>query len=105
MAILRYQYCHLHKTTEEYPACDIGIPESIRNSRNAQLPPGERPILWTKPGEGGKIEIRYPGRNDGQMPEYYKSQGYEKTEFTSYHEHQKFCKDHEIINHAVEGIK
>lgn len=87
---------------EEYPSCATNYSESIRHSRLAQLPLNERPVVWQHPLTG---EVRYPGRNDGEMPKYYKEQGYERKEITSYREHQKFNKEHGLINHAAEGIK
>ena len=69
---------------------------------NAQLSAKDRPIVWEHPVTG---EIRYPGRNDGEMPQYYKDQGYQKREITSYQEHQKFNKEHGLVNHAAEGIR
>lgn len=99
---LRFQYCYQHKIMEEYPSCATGYPDSIRCSKNTQLPNSERPVVWEHPITG---EVRYPGRNDGEMPKYYKDQGYERHEMTSYTEHQKFNKEHGLINHAAEGIR
>lgn len=87
---------------EQYPACDTGHEQSLRFSKNTQLSADERPVIWQHPETG---EIRYPGRNDGEMPSYYKSQGYERKEFSSYQEHQRFNKEHGLINHRAEGIR
>lgn len=97
-----YQYCQAHKKVEEYPSCESSIPDAIRATKNTQLLPSERPIVWQHPQTG---EIRHPGRNDGEMPKYYKEQGYVKREFNSYHEHQKFNKEQGLVNHKAEGIK
>lgn len=71
-------------------------------SYNAVVGEKERPIVWQHPETG---EVRYPGRNDRDMPKYYKDQGYKKVEFDSYHTHQKFCKDNNVVNHRAEGIR
>lgn len=98
----KYQYCYYHKVVEDYPACAINVSNTVRFSKPALLPAAERPIVWEHPTTG---EVRYPGRNDGEMPKYYKDQGYERREITSYREHQKFNKEHGLVNHAAEGIR
>lgn len=93
-------------TSVKCRAVFISIKSKDMAPRGAQLHSKEKPILWTKTDpETGKVEIRYPGRNDGDMPSYYKSQGYEKTEFNSYQEHQKFCRENGLVNHKAEGIR
>lgn len=92
----QYQYCKDHKTVEEYPACDSS------HVRNQQLSPKDRPVVWQHPQSG---EVRYPGLNNSEMPKYYKDLGYERREIMSYNEHQKFCKERGLVNHAVEGIR
>lgn len=77
-----------------------GYPESIRHAKNTQLLEGERPVVWENHQTG---EVRYT-HTDYMVP-HYKNLGYEKTEFTSYHEHKKWCDAHGVVNHAVEGIK
>jgi hypothetical protein len=93
-------------STCPYPVCKpettIVVKTKDKTAAQAQLSPSERPIVWEHPVTG---ELRYPGRNDGSMPKYYAEQGYQKKEFTSYHEHQKFCKEKELVNHKVEGIR
>lgn len=61
-----------------------------------------KPIVWVHPLTG---EYRIPPDEDAPMPERYKMQGYEVREFSSYFEHQKWCRDHGLVNHFVEGIK
>lgn len=102
MARIVQQYCKKHKEIEDYPACATDAPDGARFSRPATMHPSERPIVWQHPVTK---EVRYPGRNDGEMPSYYKSQGYQKVEIPSYQEHQKFCKEQGVVNHAAEGIK
>lgn len=97
-----YQYCQLHKAIEEAPACETNYDKAVRFSQTALLPPSERPVVWKHPKTG---EVRYPGQNNSEMPKYYKDLGYERHEITSYPEHQKFCKEQGVVNHAVEGIK
>lgn len=97
----KYQYCREHKKMEDYPACETEYTKSSRFARNTQLPVGERPVVWQHPVTG---EIRYPGHT-GDMPGYYKDQGYERKEFTSYQDHKKFCDSNGLVNHAVEGIR
>jgi len=98
----RYQYCKTHEVVEDYPACDIGTHNSFRFSKNQQLAADERPVVWEHPGTG---EIRYPGRNDCDMPKYYKDLGYQRKEITSYKAHQQFCDERGLINHKAEGIR
>lgn len=74
---------------------------SCQKSRMAQLTGEEKPVVWVHPQTG---EIKYPGRNDADMPLQYKAQGYERKEFTSYHEHQAFCRKNGLVNHRAEGI-
>lgn len=62
----------------------------------------DRPVVWQHPKTG---EVRHPGRNDTEMPKYYKDMGYERKEFDSYRSHQKFCDEKGLVNHAAEGIK
>ncbi len=93
----RYQYCKEHKVVEEYPSCS-----TFGYSKPAVLPMAERPVVWEHPQTK---EVRYPGRNDGEMPKYYKDLGYERREIPSYTEHQKFNKEHGLVNHKAEGIR
>lgn len=102
MAINTFQYCHAHKEMESFPACDNGYAPGLRTSKNAQLPPGERPVIWENPLTG---EVRYPPRKESPMLQAYKDRGFQRKEFTSYNEHQQWCKSHDVINHAAEGIK
>jgi hypothetical protein len=85
---------------ERFPSCETSVPNSIRHSRNAQLPEGERPVVWENPHNG---EVRY--LHTDHMESHYKSQGFEKKEFPSYYEHKKWCDEHGVVNHALEGIK
>lgn len=71
---------------------------------SAQLHPNDRPVLFTKTKEDGTIDIRFPLRRESPMLPAYKEQGFQRTEFTSYQEHAKFCKENDLVNHAVEGI-
>lgn len=70
--------------------------------RHAQLSSKDTPVVWKHPVTG---EVRHPGRNDGEIPKYYKDLGYERHEIKSYREHQQFNKEHGLVNHAAEGIK
>lgn len=101
MARETLQYCHDHKIIENYPACNNGIATGVRNSKNAVLHTKDRPVVFENPQTG---EVRYPARQDSPMMPGYKERGFERKEFTSYKEHQAWCKDHDVINHAAEGI-
>lgn len=59
-----------------------------------------KPRIWIHPVSG---ELRYP-MADEPMPLRYKMQGYEERVFESYFEHQRWCKDKGLINHAAEGV-
>jgi hypothetical protein len=96
-----HQYCHAHKIMEDYPACDNGLPGNVA-SRNAQLGPKDRPVVWEHPETG---EVRYPPRQESPMLPAYKERGFKRREFTSYREHQDWCKAHGVVNHAAEDIK
>jgi hypothetical protein len=73
--------------------------------RNAQLPLKEQPRVWEKLNpETGQMEYRYPGRADTPMPGYYKDMGFSERRFKSYPEHQRFCKEQGLVNHAAEGV-
>lgn len=69
---------------------------------HAQLRPEERPVVFENPITG---EVRYPPRQNSPMYQAYKDQGFQRREFTSYHEHKAWCDAHQVVNHAVEGIK
>jgi len=101
MPIATFQYCQIHKTMENYPACTHNY-AGIKRDSNAQLHPKDRPVVFENPQTG---EVRYPARQDSPMMPGYKERGFERKEFTSYHEHQDWCKAHDVINHAAEGIK
>jgi len=86
------------------PVC-CGQPMNVYSwlpKRNAQLHTKDRPVVFEHPVTG---EVRYPPRQDSPMLPSYKERGFERKEFTSYQEHQKWCKAHEVINHGMEGIK
>lgn len=59
------------------------------------------PVVYVHPITG---DYRIPLAPDEPMPERYKLQGYERREFTSYLEHQKWCNDHNLVNKYAEGI-
>lgn len=96
----RLQYCHEHQVVETYPACDIGASNSTRKHRNQQLGEGQRPVVWENPATG---EVKY--LHTPYMSKHYEGLGYEKKEFTSVHEHKKWCDAKGVVNHALEGIK
>ncbi len=56
---------------------------SFPNPRVTTVHPGERSVVWKHPGTG---EIRYPGRNDMEMPARYLAAGYERHEFRHLHD-------------------
>lgn len=95
----RWQYCYLHQKMEVYPSCATNVPEGVRRSRNTQLPEGQRPVVWENPAG----DVKYLHTN--YMAKHYESLGYEKKEFSSYFEHKKWCDEHGMVNHALEGIK
>lgn len=94
------QYCYLHKVVEDYPACATNFPDSVRYIKNTQLPEGERPTVWENPTTGEKRFL-----HTDYMAKHYESQGFQKREFNSYHEHKRWCDVNGYVNHAVEGIK
>ena len=64
--------------------------------------PKDRPVIYIHPVTG---DYKIPGRNDVEMPLRYKMQGYERREFDSYFEHQRWMKSKGLVNHAAEGIR
>lgn len=97
---MKRQYCQFHKIVEDYPACETEYSNSVRHSRNTQLPEGERPYVFENPQTG---EVRY--LHTDYMAKHYEGQGFQRKEFTSYQEHKKWCDARGMVNHAVEGIK
>ena len=61
----------------------------------------DKPVIYIHPVTG---EYRIPGRNDTDMPLRYKMLGFERKEFSSYFEHQRWMRSKGLINHAAEGI-
>ena len=49
----------------------------------------------------GPKKIIYPGRNDAEMPERYRVQGYERIELKSLSEVDRFSKKHGLVNEAA----
>jgi hypothetical protein len=86
---------------EDYPACDNGLARTASKSKRALLSTKDRPVVFENPQTG---EVRYPARQDSPMMPGYKERGFERKEFTSYVEHQKWCREKNVINHAAEGI-
>ncbi len=68
------------------------------SQRVTQVHPKERAIVWYDPRTR---EVRYPGRNDVQMPERYRSAGFEKREFPHLHDLQRFEKEQNVISEVV----
>jgi hypothetical protein len=50
-------------------------------------------VVWENPNTG---EVKYPGRNDIQIPDRYSKQGFVRRELTSLREVERFEKDHNV---------
>lgn len=98
--ISRYQFCHLHRVIEETPVCDNGHGTGVA-STGAALHPKDRPVVFENPQTG---EVRYPARQDSPMMPGYEERGFKRREFTSYHEHKKWCDKNGVMNHGLEGV-
>jgi hypothetical protein len=56
--------------------------------------PRERTVIYQNPLTG---EVSYPGRNDVDMPDRYRSLGFEKVEFEHARDVEKFEKEQNVV--------
>lgn len=77
--------------------------------RNAQLSEKERPVVWENPNDPDpKTRYRYPATynpvSNPEMPQKFKDRGFQKKEFYSLREHEKFQKETDTVNHKTWDI-
>lgn len=60
--------------------------------------PSERAVVWQHPQTG---EVRWPGRNDVPMPERYAAAGFQRREFETARELEKFEKERNVRNEKL----
>jgi hypothetical protein len=93
-----------------YPECRIVENSKVAYSwRNAQIGEKERPVVWEDPKDSNpKTRYRYaasyhPDKNP-EMPTHFKKRGFQKVEFNTLREHERFQKDTDTVNHKTWDI-
>lgn len=105
MAILHDMQCsHCGEIVYDSPLTDDGkrclcgrgaleILWTAERARDAAVHGRERTVVWKHPGTG---EVRYPGRNDVDMPERYRREGFERHEVPSLRALEAFERQHRV---------
>jgi len=79
--------------------CLCGARMDILWQRHSQdwigIHPRERAVVWYNPQTGRHST---PGRNDVPMPERYRKAGYERREFETLRDLDKYCKANKLVN-------
>jgi hypothetical protein len=81
-----------------------------RQSRNAQIGEWERPVVWEDPTDPNpETRYRYPAGYDASsnaaMPDYYKKRGFQRKEFATLRDHEKFQRETNTRNYKTWDIK
>lgn len=94
-----WQWCAYHKAMEDYPAC--ATTHTLNNFTRAQVGEKEATAVAIHPGTG---EVVYCFGDDPAkpLPEQWRNQGFEKKQFHSFRELQKFCRATGQVN-DIEG--
>jgi hypothetical protein len=68
-------------------------------SRPVCVHPSERAVVWYNPQTGKHAT---PGRNDVEMPQRYKDAGYQRREFATLHDLDRYCKQEGLHNEKAD---
>lgn len=71
------------------------ISQRKRQHRPTALTGDEKTVVYVDPRTGN---VAYPGRNDRPMEARYVNAGYERVEFSTLREVDKFCKERNLMN-------
>jgi hypothetical protein len=86
-------YCGMELRIGDFPWCPHSA--TVPGIYTPAVHPKERTVIYENPRTG---HVRYPGRADVPIPQRYADQGYQRREFPTRHELERFEKQRGVTN-------